>query len=191
MSRHPAPIAVALLLAAAAVPALGQQPAMLVDAHDKGAVRPGPGVQLGFFDPATGRFTPGVPAAPSDRPAPPGGHSAVSGTYNVLPDFRFDKAFGPEDSIFCEVTLEFGNLVNGEFFPNHYARAGVNFAAGDPDKLIPVPYDYTPNSDKARMGLSISCYGYDDAGHYHSSSIYYPIGDLPDGDVSRRLTDQF
>ena len=53
--------AAALLLSLSAVtPALGQEPAVLTDPRDNGAARPGPGIELGFYDPATRRFTPGA-----------------------------------------------------------------------------------------------------------------------------------
>jgi hypothetical protein len=174
-----------LLLLSAVTPALGQEPAVLTDPLDKGAARPGPGVELGFYDPATHRFTPGAPPASATTLSP------VSGTFSVLPDFRFDKAFAADNTIFCQVTLAFGNLASGEFFTNHFARGSVNFGAGDPDKVIEIPYAYTPNSNKAKLKLDISCYGYDNNGVEHMLDIGYPVEDVPDGDVTRQLTDRF
>jgi hypothetical protein len=186
MTARSWPIAGLLLLAAGGGPVAAQQPAFLIGPGDKAAVRPGPGVEFGFFDPATGRFTPATPA-PTFAAVPP----PTSGTFTVLPDFRFDKAFGPLNSIFCQVTLEFGNVAGGMWFPNHTATGSDNFEAGDPDKSIPVDYAYTPNSDNARVRLSIQCYGYDNAGVEHRLGITYGVEDLPYGDVTRQITDNF
>jgi hypothetical protein len=175
-----------LLLLGGVSPVLAQERAVLTDPHDKNAVRPGPGIELGFYDPATGRFTRGAPSASASNALQP-----VSGTFNVLPDFRFDKAFKSYNTIFCEVTLQFGNVTKGGYFTNHFARGDVNFAAGDPDKVIQIPYAYTPNSDNARARLEISCRGYDNNGVEHSETITYPVENLPDGDVTRQLTDEF
>ena len=179
-------IAGVLLLLSGAAPASTGEPAVLTGPHDKNAVRPGPGVEFGLYDPATRRFTPGTPPTTASTPPPP-----VDGTFNVLPDFAFDPAFSSDDTIFCEASLEFGNVTNKEFFPNHYARADVNFSAGDPDKLIKIPYDYTPNSKNAKVSLELSCNGYDDNGNEHSSTIYFPVENLPEGDVTRQVTDSF
>jgi hypothetical protein len=178
--------AVLLLLLSGVAPASADAPAVLTGPHDKNAVGPGPGVAFGFYDPTTHRFTRGVSPTSASTPG-----REQSGTYNILPDFRFDPAFGPDDSIFCEATLEFGNVTDKEFFPNHTARADVNFSAGDPDKLIQIPYAYTPNGGNAKAKLELQCRGYDDAGNQHSLTIYYPVEDVPDGDVTRQVTDNF
>jgi hypothetical protein len=181
-------IALALLIGPAASGATADQKAALGPAasgavpNQKAAL--GPNTIPGFFDATTGRFTP-LAIEPSTA------GQEVSGDFKVLPDFRLDPDFSKDDTIFCEVKLEFGNLVNGQFFSNHTAQADVNFGAGDPDKLITVPYSYTPNSNNARVGLSISCRGTGDSGAQHSLMIYYPVEDLPHGDVTRQLTDTF
>jgi hypothetical protein len=168
----------------ATLPAIAQAPALPPTGPPPAPAAPDLHSVPGFLDPATGRFTPLMPGnAASEHP--------VSGTFTVLPDFRFDPDFGKDSTIFCTVTLTFGNVVNGYFYTNHTAAASVNFAAGDPDKLIAVPYDYTPNSPNAKLGLSISCFGYGDSGAYHSLTEYFPVEGLPDGDVTRTINTTF
>ncbi len=181
------PIAGLLLLAAGAGPAPAQQPAFLIVPGDKAAVRPGPGVQLGFFDPATGRFTQATPAPASAAVPPP-----VSGTLTVRPNLDLDEDFGPLYTIFCVVTLVFGNLSEGVFYANHYAGASVNFAAGNAaGQEIPVPYAYTPNSDNARYRLSLVCRGRDIDGREHDENTFEPPATLPNGNQTRSVYGAF
>jgi hypothetical protein len=143
--------------------------------------RLGPDTIPGFFETTTGHFSPLIRDTPN-------ANRTYEGDFNILPDFRFDSDFSKDDTVFCDVRLVFGNVVNKQFYPNHTAQVSVNFAAGDPDKLITVPYRYTANSDKAQMSLVISCRGTGDSGAAHSFTVYYAVEDVPDGDVTRTLT---
>jgi len=178
--------ATAFLLFGATAPALAQQPAVLTDPHDTGAVRPGPGIESGFYDPATRRFTPWVPPASSATPLSP-----VSGTITVVPELSFDDGFEASNSIFCEITVGFGNHISSRFFTNHFADGNVNFSRGKPDRIVRIPYAYTPNSDKAAIMVDISCYGYDENGFYKIGTEYYGPYDLPNGDVMLQVSLSF
>lgn len=175
-----------LLLFGAGMPALAQQPAVLTDPRDKDAVRPGPGIEPGFYDPATRRFTPGVPPPQAATPLSP-----VSGTFTVDLDFKFDNAIGALDTIQCVITIAFGNFVHDQFYSNHFARGGANFAAGKPYTEITVPYAYTPNSDKAGKVVTISCDATSDDGVYHVVEQYLSDGPVPNGDETFTATVRF
>jgi hypothetical protein len=168
----------------AALPAIAQAPGLPPTALPEAPAAPDLHSVPGFLDPATGHFAPLMPGSAATK-------APVSGFFHVSPDFRFDPDFGEDRTIFCTVTLTVGNLLNGQFFQNHTASASVDFAAGDPDKLISIPYDYTPNSPNAKLGLSIGCYGYGNSGAYHNQTYYCPAEDLPDGDVNRTIDDSF
>lgn len=137
----------------------------------------------GFQDPATGRFTP-----LSVEPSTAG--KEVSGTFNVAVHFVFDSDFSQDDTIFCTITLVFGNHVANQFFTNHTAANSVNFNA-EPDHTFSVPYAYTPNSKNAKVRLEIECRGLSDSGTEHTFEDIYPVQDLPDGNVRRDVTEHF
>src|ERR1700753_3500030 len=75
----------------------------------------------GFLDPATGRFAP-LALEPSTA------GQEVSGIADIAPIFHFDPDLTADDTIFCKVTLIFGNVVNNQFFSNHTAANSANFA---------------------------------------------------------------
>ena len=140
---------------------------------------PSAAVIPGFLDPATGRFAP-----LSLEPFTAG--KEVSGTADIAPIFSFDPDLTADDTIFCTVTLIFGNLVNNQFFSNHTASTYANFAAGEPITVFTIPYAYTPNSNNAKIRLQIECRGLGDSGTNHSTTIIFPVQDLPDGNFKQR-----
>jgi hypothetical protein len=183
-------IALALLVGPTAWGAGGDQkttlgPAASIGPPDRKAAL-GPDTIPGFFDETTGRFTP-LTAEPSAF-GPSAAGTTVSGTFGVVFDFDFDSDL-TLSTIFCQVTLEFGNLVNGQFFPNHTAQSGVNFSANHPDAEIDVPYSYTPNSNNAKLRLKVTCSAEGNSGVEHTKTVYYSFEDLPHGDVSRDVHD--
>jgi len=140
---------------------------------------PGPAAIPGFLDPATGRFAP-LAIEPSTA------GQEVSGIADIAPIFHFDPDFTADDTIFCTVTLIFGNVVNNQLFSNHTASTSANFAAGEPITVLTLPYAYTPNSNNAKYRLEIECRGVGDSGTNHSIDIFFPAQDLPNGNVKQR-----
>jgi len=169
-----------LLLLAGMTPALAQEPARLIDPHDKNAVRPGPGVELGFYDPATGLFTQGMPSV-----SIPG--SAVSGILNLLPIFDIDAAINKLVTIFCSAYSDFGNLITGQFAPNQFAEASINFAAGTPQMSISIPFTYTTAGSSPLMSVRFSAQVTDNNNVTHSFTVSLPLEKVPNGNVTRNV----
>lgn len=105
----------------------------------------------GTLDPATGSFTPLAPE-------PLATDLTLENRIRVRLEFSFNPSIHADDSVFCTVTAEFGNLLsNNEFYPNHSTSVSVNFSAGIPDRFIYVPYTYTPNSSNIRVKIYVRC----------------------------------
>jgi hypothetical protein len=177
-------IALALLITPAASGATADPMAALgpaaSDAALDGKAKLGPNTIPGFFDVTTGRFTP-LSAAPLAA------GKTVSGTFTVHPIITFDLDITGTDTIFCQVTIIFGNVVNKQFFSNHTASASVNFSENHSDGGISVPYSYTPNSNNAKIQLDISCRANGDSGAGHSAAVFGAVENVPDGNVTRTM----
>jgi hypothetical protein len=184
------PAAAALLLLLGVVtPALAQEPAKLIDPHDKNAVRPGPGIELGFYDPATGLFTRGTPPAST-----PGDLDVHSGILELITDLLSKGS----DTTFEEAEAAMGNVSHfrsnvsqsrsdvSQFTANYFARASANFAVGAPNK-ISIPYAYTPAGNSAQMSISVNAQVIDNNNVTHSFTVFLPLEPVPNGNVTRRV----
>jgi hypothetical protein len=167
-------------------PALAQQPARLIDPHDKNAVGPGPGIELGFYDPATGLFTRGMP------PASTTGNEPVR---NAVIDFIGTFLFGPagigsNDTVLFQALIKLGS--HGDISPsqltlNYYAEANTNFAVGKPVSSIPVPLAYTPAGNSPQMSVTVNAQVTDNNNVTHSAGVSLPLEPVPNGNVTRKF----
>jgi hypothetical protein len=169
-----------VLLLASMTPALAQEPAKLIDPHDKNAVRPGPGIELGFYDPATGVFTRGMPPASTSG-------SLFSGNLSLLGLFDIDTAINHLLTIFVYAYCDFGPLITGQFAPNLFAEASVNFAAGEPQISVSIPFAYTSAGNSARMSVRFSAQVTDNNNVTHSAGVSLPLEPVPNGNVTRKF----
>jgi hypothetical protein len=189
------PAAVALLLVLGGVtPALAQEPAKLIDPHDKNAVRPGPGIELGFYDPATGLFTRGTPtASPAGlEPAQPG---VIAGFIEIVFILLLGHEIFPEQTFYVEPFIKMGHpdffsrsrSDVSQFTANYYAEANANFAVGKPNKSISIPFAYTPAGNSAQMSISVNAQVIDDNNITHSFTVFLPLEPVPNGNVTRKV----
>jgi hypothetical protein len=171
-----------LLLFGAVTPALAQAPAKLIDAHDKDAVQPGPGIELGFYDPATGLFTRGMPPASTEGLGP-----VRYGIAEILILFALGAKIAPDNTLFIEPFLKMGTFDVNQFTANYYAEANVNFAVGKPDNSISVPFAYTPAGNSARMSVTVSAQVIDNNNVTHSFSVSLPLEPVPNGNFTKKV----
>lgn len=108
----------------------------------------------GFYDPRTNTFE------PLDLESLAAAATTYSGTVTAAIHIHAESGIGPDDTVFCTLTIEFGNLAGNppQYFTNHTVSASNNFAAGEPSVDLSVPFDYTPNGNgTAKMRLTLAC----------------------------------
>jgi hypothetical protein len=179
------PAALISIIAGGTIPAYAQAPPLTLAQPRQAMSPPDPKAVPGFLDPATGNFT------PLARKGANSGET-VGGTFHYMPTFEFDPRFSlPTDSIFCTVTLKFGNPSDHFIFANHSTEADFEFSVGTPPKDVEIPYKYTPNSPNAELVVNITCFGFDDSGMEHFYTNIGSPGALPNGPVDFHQTISF
>jgi hypothetical protein len=123
----------------------------------------------GFMDPMTGTFTP-FEVAPA---------ATFSGIIEVKLDVRINEDI---ETLFCTVTVSFGNLVNGHEFPNHFVRVAINYSAANSNKTVGTPFSYAPNGNGKPYFLVVtSCTGRDSSNGLHVAGQVNGDFDLKNG----------
>jgi hypothetical protein len=171
-------------------PALAQEPARLIDPHDKNAVAPGPGIELGFYDPATGLFTRAMPPA-SIAGNEPGVIEGIRDIYILL---HLGENITSDDTLFCTAFAKMGffDLSQSrsdvsQFTANYYAEANTNFAVGKPVSSISVPFAYTPTGNSAQMSVTVNAQVIDNNNVTHSFSVSLPLEPVPSGNSTSKV----
>jgi hypothetical protein len=138
-------------------------------------LRQAPKGMPGFYDPATGRFTPLADAAPQGFPA-------VGGAVVFLLNYSF-VGLHATDTVLCTLTASYGNYVNGQFFSNHATTSSINFAVGDPENRVTIVDEFTPTSAHPYVQASVSCQASDENGVLSEFSETQPAQPLANGSV--------
>jgi hypothetical protein len=129
-----------------------------------------PGIR-GFYDPATGKFTPsggivpkrpgggGVPNAPADADV----------TVHIETESQFDSALKPYNTLNCTAQIEvvFETVFTYEIYEDDRSYQA---AVGYPPKATTFGLPITLNSSLSEMQGSMSCTATDDNGVLHQSS---------------------
>jgi hypothetical protein len=151
-------------------------PAWSGDTHATPPSGPGPGRAAGFYDPATGKFTP-LPDT--------GNHNYLSGTLQVKLGWAFEAGIGDNDTIFCGFTAHYDIEVKGTGLLSPQALTkSANFAKKDVPHEEDIAFEFDSEGYPAYFHVDISCSVTDDNGHYHGYDRPGPLRALKDGDNS-------
>jgi hypothetical protein len=138
---------------------------------------PGPGRTAGFYDPATGKFTP-LPGTAY--------HNYLSGTLKVSLGWAFEAGISDNDTVFCGFTAHYDYYVEpGHLLTSPQALTkSDNFAVKGVPHEEDIAFEFDTHGYPGYFHVDIACQVTDDNGHYHGYDHPGPLRHLTDGDNS-------